>query len=102
MANSEWSRDLATRYSLFAKEMSTQQVAPGAAGCEIKGIHHREAEAAGRHGVALGLLVLVEGDLHTRHPGQARDLRQQRGRRVAIARPVRAEQHDAVAVAPRF
>src|SRR5262245_49546810 len=80
--------------------MRPQHLAPGAAGLQVKDVDDGESKAAGRHGVALGFLVLVKRDLHARDTGQAPHLRHERSRRVAIARTVRPEQHDAVSVAP--
>src|SRR5258707_2508950 len=79
--------------------MGPQHLAPGTAGLEVKGGDGGQSKAAGRHGVALGFLVLVKRDLHARDPGQVPHLRHERGRRMAIARTVRPEQHDAVSVA---
>ena len=66
---------------------------------EIEAVHDREPEAARRHRVLARRLVLVEGDLHARHGRHRAHLIDERLRRMAIARPVRAEQHHAVAVA---
>src|SRR6266481_1995384 len=82
------------------EEMRPQHLAPGTAGLQVKGVDDGQSKAAGRHGVALGFLVLVKRDLHARDTGQAPHLRHERGRRMAIARTVRPEQHDAVSVAP--
>src|SRR5260221_3886382 len=82
------------------EEMGPQHLAPGTAGLQVKGVDDGQSKAAGRHGVALGFLVLMKRDLHARDTGQAPHLRHERGRRMAIARTVRPEQHDAVSVAP--
>src|SRR3982074_2059731 len=86
------------------QEMGLQQVAPGEAGLQAPGVHDGEPEAAGGHGVAGGLLVLMKGDLDAGNAGHVAHLRDERWRRVAIARAMRpdmrSEQHDAVAVAP--
>src|SRR5262249_61849136 len=67
---------------------------------EAPGNDDRQAKTAGGHGVLLRLFVLVEGDLHARHVAKLFHLGHQRWRRMAIARPMRRKQHDAVAVAP--
>ena len=73
--------------------------ARGEAAVEVPAVDDGEPEAARRHRVGLGGLVLVERDLHARYAGPRADLVDRR-RGMAVVRPVRAEQHDAVAVAP--
>src|SRR5215470_17823699 len=82
------------------EEMRPQHLAPGAAGLQVKRVDDGETKAAGRHGVALGFLVLVKCDLHARDAGQVPHLCRERGRRVAVAWAMRPEQHHAVSVAP--
>src|SRR6266568_115633 len=80
--------------------MRPQHLAPRAAGLQVKCVDDGETKAAGRHGMALGFLVLVKRDLHARNAGHLPHLCGERSRRVAIARAMRPEQHHAVSVAP--
>src|SRR5262249_18575181 len=82
------------------EEMRAQHLAPRAAGVQVECVDDGETKAAGRHGVALGFLVLVKRDLHARNAGHLPHLCGERSRGVAIARAVRPEQHHAVSVAP--
>src|SRR5579862_7015203 len=66
---------------------------------EVKTVDDGQAEAAGRHGMALRLPVFVKGDLHTGDAGRALDLVEQSLRRMPVAATVRSEQHDAVTLA---
>src|SRR5262249_38031379 len=80
--------------------MRAQHLAPGAAAVQVECVDDGETKAAGRHGVALGFLVLVKRDLHARNARHLPHLCGERSRRVAIARAMRPEQHHAVSVAP--
>ncbi len=77
-----------------------QPIARSLAGGQRVGVDDGEAEATGRHGVVRGVAFLVEGDLYRGNARHAAHRIHQRRRRMAIARTMRAEQHDAVAVAP--
>src|SRR5262249_35423465 len=82
------------------EEMRAQHLAPGAPGVQVECVDDGETKAAGRHGVALGFLVLVKRDLHARNAGHLPHLAGARPWGVAIARPLRPEQPPAVSVAP--
>src|SRR5262245_13454153 len=97
-----WQSNIATSQQAILPtlpKMLAQQLAAGAAGIQVPGVDDGEAEAARRHGVLIGRLVLVKGDLHAGHGGDALDALDQLRRRMAIARAVRPEQHHAIAVA---
>src|SRR6266536_2493331 len=81
------------------EEKHPQPLARAFTNRKIEAIDDREAKTARRHGVLAGRLVGVEGDLHARYRGHRADRIDQRLRRMAVVRPVRAEQHDAIAVA---
>src|SRR6266511_281595 len=80
--------------------MRAQHLSRGSASLQIKGVYHGETKAAGRHGVALGLLILMKSDLQARDARHSPHLRHERRRRMAIAPPMRTEQHHAVSVTP--
>ena len=82
------------RQKIFA-----QPLAPRHGRAQIEAVDDGKAKPAGRHGVAFRRAVFVEGDLHAGDARHGFDLVDQRRRRMAVARPVRSEQHDAVAFA---
>src|SRR4051812_24645896 len=80
------------------QEERAQLVACRLAYRKIEAVHNGKPEAAWRHRVLIGWLVLVEGDLHARHSRHPTHLVDERLRRMAIAWAVWAEQHDAIPV----
>src|SRR3954452_13635699 len=82
----------------LSQETVSQPLAPGLSGFQRPRIDDRKPEPPWRHCVMVGLFVFVEGDLHARNPRHATHLGHERRGWMAIARPMRSEQHNAVAV----
>src|SRR5262245_41475308 len=89
-----------TQCSGLTRKKRLELLAHGEADVEVETIDHRQPEAAGRHRVLARSAVLVERDLEAGNAGTAQHLLDGTGRRVTVARPLAAEQHDAVTVAP--
>src|SRR5215475_7823113 len=82
-----------------ADEFPLQPRACRDAGLQVPAIDDGKPEAPRRHGMALGITVFVERDLHARYIGKSQRLFNGLRWRMTIAGTLGSEQHHAVSVA---